>query len=290
MVISRNVAYGVQISIFAALVTVFAVLGVDENIYFPLGVQKAIGVGWLITAIINLLWIIYFTSPPDSHFMRLASNFRPSRPFSRHSSSYKPRSVEKILKSQDAFVMSPPNGSSDTGPGAEMSKVPPLETDEYATLAPGDVDKLKRERMRGSERGSGYDLDNIPPRRGSRTNSGALWSNYARSSQHDGHRSSGVTEGAAQGGEKEVSALGSERETKMKSDNGSMTPETPSHQPPQSKAVSRPVRLSTQVVSVQPAQWRAEALFDCEFFLVLRFLFDPSGSSSFRAVLSCLFL
>jgi len=65
VVISGNVlAYAIQISIFAGLATVFAVLGVDQHIYAPENAQKGTGAGWLITAIIDLLWIIYFTSHP----------------------------------------------------------------------------------------------------------------------------------------------------------------------------------------------------------------------------------
>ncbi|KAJ3491153.1 hypothetical protein NLJ89_g11366 [Agrocybe chaxingu] len=59
-------AYGTQISVFAALATVFAVMGVDRNIYFSRSAEKATGAGWLIIAIVDLLWILYFTSPPQS--------------------------------------------------------------------------------------------------------------------------------------------------------------------------------------------------------------------------------
>ena len=249
VVISGMFAYGVQISIFAGLATVFAVLGVDQNIYASPPAQKAIGAGWLITAIIDLLWIIYFTSPPDSHFIRLASRLTSS---SGH--AHTPKPIEKILTSQDAFVMSPPNGSNKAKPDTEASK--------------------------GPERTSGYDLNDVELQRGMRIKSGGLWSNYSASPQPGGKRatiSSVVTDGA-QGVEMEANPQSSERERSVRRESGTTgisVPETPTQQPPHSKATqSRALRMLPQPVTTpepqlhdEPiAQWRAEALFDCEFF------------------------
>lgn len=270
VVISRNMfAFATQISIFAALATVFAVLGVDQNIYSSSRAQQAIGSGWIITAVIDLLWIIYFTSPPDSHFFRFGSNLASSGPFSRHQLGPKP--VEKISRSQDAFVMPPANGSVDARPGAEALTGLGLDPDEFATLAAGDTDKLKEERMRGPERTS-YNLEDLEPRR-AKTRSGGLWSSYSRSTQPGGarSRSSGVTEGA-RGVEKEASALSSEPDTSVRQESETtsvLVPEAPPQQPPHSKATqSKPSRVASQLVGPAqppkeaPIQWRAEAMFD----------------------------
>lgn len=281
VVISGNMsAYAVQISIFSALVTVFAVLGANQNIYASSGAQLGIGAGWLITAIVDLLWIIYFTSPPDSHFIRLASAMSYA-PFFEHAHRG-PKIVEKISRSEDAFVMSPPNGSGEARPGAEALIGLDLDKDDYATLAVVDIDKLKEERMRGPERTSGYDFDNIPAKRGSRTRSGGVWSTYTPSS---GPRSSGVTD-VPREAEREASALNSERPTSEVS-----TPDTPSPQSPHSKTTqSKATRMVIQPIThSQPppeplalAPWRAEALFDCQFFI--SFLTDFSRALCTEAV------
>lgn len=249
VVISGMFAYGVQISIFAGLATVFAVQGVDQNIYASSSAQKAIGAGWLITAIIDLLWIIYFTSPPDSHFLRLASRFASS---SEHST---PGTVEKILTSQDAFVMSPPNGSNLARPDTEASKDP-------------------------ERTPAGYDLNNVELQPGTRIKSGGLWSNYTPSSPQPGGNnkratmSSIVTDGA-QGLEMEPNAQSTERGTSVRPESVTTSlsgPETPSQKPHKSRAprmLPQPIVPAESQSPEEPiAQWRAEALFDCESFIL----------------------
>lgn len=259
MVITHNTfAYGVQISIFAGLATVFAVIGADQNIYASSPAEKAVGAGWIITAIIDLLWIIYFTSPSDSHFTRsLKSSWRSHQ-----------KAAEHVQNSQDVFVTPPQNGSTDPRSGADGLNGVGLNTGEYATLAPGDIDKLKEEEIRGPERTSGYNLDNTQ-QRGSRNKS--TWSNYTPSSQQ-GPRTTVSSEGtdAARSAEKENSVLGSKRQTLVKPEPEPANlspPQTPSQHPPNLKAThSRTSRTAPQ--PSQPpneAQWRAEALFDCEF-------------------------
>ena len=248
VVISGMYAYGVQISIFAGLATVFAVQGADQNIYASSSAQKAIGAGWLITAIIDLLWIIYFTSPPDSHFIRLTTKFTSSTEHSEH--NHTPKTIEKILTSQDAFVMSPPNGSNIARPDTEASKHNP-----------------------------GYDLNSVEIQPGVRIKSGGLWSNYTPSSPQPGGKratiSSVVTDGA-RGVEMEPNAQSTERETSIRPESvatSASAPETPT-QKPHSKSRA-PRMLPQPIVPAEPqspeepiAQWRAEALFDCESFVL----------------------
>ena len=253
VVISGMFAFGVQISIFAGLATVFAVLGTDQNIYASSGAQKAIGAGWLITAIIDLLWIVYFTSPPDSHFIRLASKLTS---FQRH--THTPNTIEKVMRSQDAFIMSPPNGSNNAKPDDEAVK--------------------------GPEHTTEYDLNNVELQRGLGIKSENLWNNYSPSPRPASKRatvSSGVTDGA-QGVGMEAKAPGSERETSVRPESGTTgvsTPETPSQQRhsnskvTQSKAprmLPQPVAPASQPQSPDEpiAEWRAEALFDCESFIL----------------------
>jgi len=55
-----------QISVFGAVAIVFAVQGVDEGIFSGVPAQDAMSAGWLILAMVNILWVLYFTSEEDS--------------------------------------------------------------------------------------------------------------------------------------------------------------------------------------------------------------------------------
>ena len=55
-----------QISIFGAIAIVFAVQGVTDGIFVSYGPLNAMGAGWLILAIVDVLWVLYFTSEEDS--------------------------------------------------------------------------------------------------------------------------------------------------------------------------------------------------------------------------------
>lgn len=102
-------AYGTQISILAALAAGFAVIGVDRTIYSPQSSLKATGAGWLIVAIVDVFWILYFTSPPQSPLARLASLSGPRAGGAHHPKEETYGKVEKIGRSTDAFLMSPMN-------------------------------------------------------------------------------------------------------------------------------------------------------------------------------------
>ncbi|KAG6873829.1 hypothetical protein C0995_010441 [Termitomyces sp. Mi166 len=55
-----------QISIFGSIAIVFAVTGVDQGIFTHVGSRDAMAAGWLILAIVDILWVLYFTSEEDS--------------------------------------------------------------------------------------------------------------------------------------------------------------------------------------------------------------------------------
>lgn len=55
-----------QIAVFGAVAIVFAVDGVDRGIYSSTGSLQAMAAGWLILAIVDILWVLYFTSEEDS--------------------------------------------------------------------------------------------------------------------------------------------------------------------------------------------------------------------------------
>ncbi|KAK0233537.1 hypothetical protein IW262DRAFT_1258432 [Armillaria fumosa] len=55
-----------QISVFGAVAIVYAVEGVQKGIFSGAGSLNAMGAGWLILAIVDILWVLYFTSEEDS--------------------------------------------------------------------------------------------------------------------------------------------------------------------------------------------------------------------------------
>jgi len=64
-----------QISIFGAVAIVFAVIGVNEGIFANEPALNAMSAGWLVLAVVDILWVLYFTSEEDSlmlHIFNLA--------------------------------------------------------------------------------------------------------------------------------------------------------------------------------------------------------------------------
>lgn len=55
-----------QVSTFGAVAIVFAVIGVQQNIFTGVPSMDALAAGWLILAIVDILWVLYFTSEEDS--------------------------------------------------------------------------------------------------------------------------------------------------------------------------------------------------------------------------------
>ncbi|KAG6878171.1 hypothetical protein C0993_011244 [Termitomyces sp. T159_Od127] len=55
-----------QISVFGSIAIVFAVTGVNQGIFTQIGSLDAMAAGWLILAIVDILWVLYFTSEEDS--------------------------------------------------------------------------------------------------------------------------------------------------------------------------------------------------------------------------------
>jgi SHO1 osmosensor len=58
--------YRFQIVAFGSVAIVFAVIGVNQSIFQNVSSLDAIAAGWLILAIVDILWVLYFTSEEDS--------------------------------------------------------------------------------------------------------------------------------------------------------------------------------------------------------------------------------
>lgn len=60
-----------QISVFGAVAVVFAVIGVNQGIFSGFASLDAMAAGWLILAIVDILWVLYFTSEEDSLMLHI---------------------------------------------------------------------------------------------------------------------------------------------------------------------------------------------------------------------------
>ena len=75
-----------QISVFGAISIVFAVSGVTDGLFGFAPSLNAMGVGWLLLAIVDILWVLYFTSEEDSlalHIFNMLGNGGLSSPSRR---------------------------------------------------------------------------------------------------------------------------------------------------------------------------------------------------------------
>ncbi|KAI0652307.1 hypothetical protein C8Q79DRAFT_89713 [Trametes meyenii] len=55
-----------QIATFGSIAIVFAVIGVNQGIFTGNAALDAMAAGWLILAMVDILWVLYFTSEEDS--------------------------------------------------------------------------------------------------------------------------------------------------------------------------------------------------------------------------------
>ncbi|PSS29605.1 hypothetical protein PHLCEN_2v2753, partial [Hermanssonia centrifuga] len=60
-----------QISVFGAIAIVFAVDGVNNTIFTGFASLDAVAAGWLILAVVDILWTLYFTSEEDSLMLHI---------------------------------------------------------------------------------------------------------------------------------------------------------------------------------------------------------------------------
>ncbi|KAJ7045030.1 hypothetical protein C8F04DRAFT_1228115 [Mycena alexandri] len=60
-----------QISTFGAVAIVFAVSGVQQGIFTGRGALDAMSAGWLLLAMVDILWVLYFTAEEDSLVLHL---------------------------------------------------------------------------------------------------------------------------------------------------------------------------------------------------------------------------
>lgn len=99
-----------QISVFGAIAIVFAVEGVSQGLFVPAPSLNAMGVGWLLLAIVDILWVLYFTSEEDSltlHVFNMLGNGGLSSPSRR-----------RRTRTQSAMHDMPPSNGYPTNPNS----------------------------------------------------------------------------------------------------------------------------------------------------------------------------
>lgn len=60
-----------QIATFGSIAIVFAVIGVNQGIFTGSASLDAMAAGWLILAMVDILWVLYFTSEEDSLMLHI---------------------------------------------------------------------------------------------------------------------------------------------------------------------------------------------------------------------------
>ncbi|KAI5475032.1 SHO1 osmosensor [Pseudohyphozyma bogoriensis] len=72
-----------QLSVFLAVALVFAVLGTNAGIFSSASYRLAMGAGYLILSVVDLLWLLYFSSDEESFLIHLlntgSSSFQRAR-------------------------------------------------------------------------------------------------------------------------------------------------------------------------------------------------------------------
>lgn len=64
-----------QIAVFGAVAIVFAVDGANTGLFAGAGSLQAMGAGWLVLSMVDILWVLYFTSEDDSLALHIFNSF-----------------------------------------------------------------------------------------------------------------------------------------------------------------------------------------------------------------------
>lgn len=64
-----------QIAVFGSVALVFSAIGVNQGIFTNVPSLEAMAAGWLLLTIVNILWVLYFTSEENSLTLHLFNTF-----------------------------------------------------------------------------------------------------------------------------------------------------------------------------------------------------------------------
>ncbi|KAJ7921382.1 hypothetical protein B0H13DRAFT_1985253 [Mycena leptocephala] len=78
-------AFRLQACAFSTMAAVFAVIGVDMSIFAGQPARGAMAAGWLLLAIVDILWVLFFTAEPGTPLARLVETMTVHSPRGRES-------------------------------------------------------------------------------------------------------------------------------------------------------------------------------------------------------------
>jgi len=113
-----------QISVFGAVAIVFAVQGANAGLFASgAGALQAMGAGWLVLAMVDILWVLYFTSEDDSLALHIFNSFGTGglTPPSRRRRS--PRGTSIHMNSPGNGYAAPYSAGGGIGPGMYDAKI-----------------------------------------------------------------------------------------------------------------------------------------------------------------------
>lgn len=100
--------YRFQLTAFLSILVVFSVIGTNQGIFGVLGSQLAIGAGWLLLAISNILWLLFITADDETRlapvFSSYASDVSPNRTRSMMRQSRRTSSALGISNNQGSVT------------------------------------------------------------------------------------------------------------------------------------------------------------------------------------------
>ncbi|GLB35770.1 putative plasma membrane osmosensor that activates the high osmolarity glycerol (HOG) MAPK signaling pathway in response to high osmolarity [Lyophyllum shimeji] len=118
-----------QISVFGAVAIVFAVMGVNQGIFFHDGALDAMSAGWLILAIVDILWVLYFTSEEDSLALHIFNSLG--------TGGLTPPSRRRRTRTQNSMHMAAGNGYASNYSGGGIGSHDPYDSKMGGSLGGG---------------------------------------------------------------------------------------------------------------------------------------------------------
>ncbi|CAD6572345.1 MAG: Transmembrane osmosensor [Cyphobasidiales sp. Tagirdzhanova-0007] len=97
--------YRFQLTAFMSIAVVFAVLGTNEGIFSSLSYQTAIGAGWILLAIVDILWLLCLTADDDTRLSLVFSSYAGDSPTGRT------HSMRQSRRASSALAISNPSAS-----------------------------------------------------------------------------------------------------------------------------------------------------------------------------------
>jgi len=156
-----------QISVFGAVSIVFAVTGVNQGIFSGNAALDAMAAGWLILAIVDILWTLYFTSEEDSLILYVFNSMGTGglSPPSRRRRT-RPMSVHNMGAGNgySAGYAAPPGG---VGSGA-------YDTKSFAGPVRSDNQSFKAVSVDNRSMGGAGSISNMPANNTLSTNGGVM--------------------------------------------------------------------------------------------------------------------